>query len=142
MEPVIIELEEEKFKRLLIKNFLDKLGFDGEEIYFLMISVNEKIKKHRSKYVNDVGSITYAPSFKKSSDDIPLYRDSPGGCKPLHSDTLREIMDLLDVLGEILDFNKIRKNYSVYNKIEKSNLLERSELNEIKFLLSSDCFKY
>lgn len=143
MNNAVLKKEEEKFKMLLIKDLLDRLGFEGEDQYVLTIDKNEKVRNHRSNYVNEIHSIAYAPSLKKSGDDIPLYiiKGNSYYSVLLQNGTLRETIDLIDVIDEVLDFEIVRKNYSIYNKIKDSNLLERSELNKIELMLSKDSVK-
>ena len=135
---------------LLIKELEEKFGLKGDEQY--LICFNEDLKKiirnHSNKYIKTTESIVYDPSWKiKYNHESSLHKktndysfiENGVYCFALEDSSLEDLTDLISILNQYFNFDKFKKRYEIYNKVVKSNVLDKSEIHLLKSCLDGAC---
>lgn len=133
----------------LVEELEAKFNINSDEQYIICFDnkIKDIFKNHPNKYVKTTESIVYDTSWKekykhkfslhKKTNDYSFIENGIY-CFALEDSSLEDLTDLISVLNQYFNFDEFKKKYEIYNKVVKSNLLDKSEINLLKRALDGN----
>ncbi len=127
----------------LVEELEARLNIISDTQYIICFNdkIKDILKNHTNNYVKTTESIVYDPSRKdkynhkfslnKKTNDYSFIENGIY-CFALEDSSLEDLTDLISVLNQYFNFDEFKRRYTIYEKIIKSNLFDKSEINILK----------